>query len=164
MIQRTTYTKTKNDTMDDFDFEEYLMNAMLSVLVCIAVLVTLIALCTSCTTTRYVQVPVTVHDTLRQTALRTDTLRLHDKEYINVYTRGDTVYKDRLVYRDRNHISTLHDTTYIHRTDTVSVPMPVERRATWWEKACAWAGERLFAAIALVLVAIVAVWLIHRKK
>lgn len=140
------------------------MNVMLSILVCVVVFVTVVALCASCTPTRYVQVPVTVHDTLRQTALRTDTLRLHDKEYINVYTKGDTVYRDRFVYRDRDHTATVHDTTYIHRTDTVSVPISVERRATWWERACAWTGEKLFTALALVLVAVAAVWLLHRKK
>ena len=153
----------RND-MDDFDFEEYLMDVMLSVVVCIVVFVTVIAVFTSCTTTRYVQVPATVHDTLRQTARHTDTLLMHDKEYVNVYTRGDTVYKDRLVYRDRNHTSTVHDTTYIHKTDTVSVPTPVERRATWWEKTCAWAGEKCLTGLTIVLVALVAVWLIHRKK
>lgn len=150
--------------MDDFDFEKYAMDMMTAWLVAIVAFVTVLALCTSCAPTRYIEVPVAVHDTLRQTALRTDTLRLHDKEYINVYTRGDTVYKDRFVYRDRDHTATVHDTTYIHRTDTVSVPVPVVRRATWWEKACSWAGEKLITAAVLVLVALAAVWLIHRKK
>ena len=49
-----------------------------------------------------------------------------------VYVNGDTViiYK----WRDRWHTMTQHDSIYINKTDTISVPYPVEHPLTKWEK------------------------------
>ena len=55
-----------------------------------------------------------------------------DRDSIFVRERGDTVYlnKDKYVYVYKSRV----DTFYMEKIREVEVPMPVERKLTWWER------------------------------
>lgn len=117
----------------------------------------LLLMLTGCTTTRYVPVE-TVRTEWRDREVErvvTDTVR--DSRVVLV--KGDTVVD----VRERWHRSTVtvHDTVSVERTDTVSVPYPMEKQLSRWEQA-----KMDFGGLALgMIVAAVcaAVWWLARK-
>ena len=80
---------------------------------------------------RIVEVPVTKTEYKDRVKEKVDSVYIHDSTYM--YVGGDTVYlyKYRNVYRDK----ILRDTISVVRVDSISVPYPVERKLTFWEKA-----------------------------
>ena len=87
-----------------------------------------------------------------------DTVRIVDKDIQQIYVRdsivinGDTVMRDRLVYRDRLKSDTIYKVA--ERTDTVTVVKTVQLEAkaksSWW-----W--------LLTLVGGIVVGWLIHKK-
>lgn len=112
-------------------------------------------LLTSCTSTRYVQVPSVTHDTICTNTVHVDTIMHKEKEYVNVYTAGDTVYKVREVTRWREHTSIRHDTLFVHKTDTIGVPVPVERKLTFWERQERNFGKMMLAMLGMGVIILV---------
>ena len=80
---------------------------------------------------RVVEVPVTKTEYKDRVMEKVDSVYIHDSTYM--YVGGDTVYvyQYRNVYRDKIHI----DTVSVVRVDSITVPYPVERNLTFWEKA-----------------------------
>lgn len=111
-------------------------------IICFVILLGLCAMCSSCTTTKYVPVPEYHTDTLIQTKV------VHDSIYINDSTviteKGDTVTIEK--WHTKYALKEVHDTTYISKTDTVPKPYPVEtikeveKPLAWWQKALMWLG------------------------
>lgn len=97
-------------------------------------LVTFVAvlLLASCKQVEYIHTHT--NDTIYNENVRIDSVMLTDSVFLRVYTKGDTVYSEKVkvVYRDR--YKYVYDTTYISRVDTVRVPVPAERKATLWEQ------------------------------
>lgn len=83
----------------------------------------------SCTQTKYVEkmLEVVKRDTLYQVKIKRDSIHLKDSIYLNVYTKGDTVYRDK--YRERiQYINKLKtDTVYKSKVDTVYKNVTVEK-------------------------------------
>lgn len=83
----------------------------------------------SCTQTKYVEkmVEVVKRDTLYQVKIKRDSIHLKDSIYLNVYTKGDTVYRNK--YRERiQYINKLKiDTVYKSKVDTVYKNVTVEK-------------------------------------
>lgn len=143
----------------------------------------MIMLLSGCKTTRYVPVErmrteykdrvVAVHDTVRDSVLVLNHVYRHDS--VSVLSRGDTVYVERwhtllqsIQLRNRAERSkAAHDTLYVTRTDSVRVPVPVERKLTKWEKAFR-VAKNVFAVagvvVTLAVMAFVVLWLIERRK
>lgn len=132
------------------------------------VLVLLLSLC-CCTTTKYVEMPVVtekvVTDSIYITRLKVDSIYQRDSIFINTYTKGDTVCRDKYQFitrwRDRVTIDTLH---YWH-TDTVeireSVPVEVEKKLSWWQiLKQELGGIAMGVAVALLLLT---TYLLYRK-
>lgn len=73
-----------------------------------------LVLLTSCSTPRSVIVErvVAKTDTLYKTNVRADTLRILDSVFVNQYTKGDTVYKEKTTWRWRDKVSIKTDTIY----------------------------------------------------
>lgn len=120
----------------------------------LAVSFSLIAACLlmcSCGT-KYVAVP----EYHTEYVVRTDTFIQRDSVYrydsVFVKVQGDTVVMERwaTLYRDRWREKVVRDT--IIKTDSIRVPYPVERKATFWEKTKQDAG---LVTIALVMLAVV---------
>lgn len=92
----------------------------------------------SCTQTKYVEkmVKVAKRDTLYQVKIKRDSIHLKDSIYLNVYTKGDTVYRNK--YRERvQYINKLKiDTVYKSKVDTVyknvTVEKIVQNPGTWF--------------------------------
>ena len=122
---------------------------------------------TSCATPKPVVLERVINktDTLYKTNYQADTFRVHDSIYVESYMIGDTIYKAKNVYKWRDRVSVKTDTIYksILRADSIPVPVPVEHKATWWERTQMFAGK--IAVVAVVLFAIsLLLWLIHRKR
>ena len=79
------------------------------------------ALFGSCTTTRYVQVPVVHNDTTIVTKHHRDSIYVEKHDSIVLQTKGDTVTIDRWHFRDRWRDRVMVDTFYQSKTDTVIV-------------------------------------------
>ena len=95
------------------------------------ILLLLICLMACKGTERIVEVPVTKTEYKDRVVEKKDSVYVHDSTYM--YVGGDTVYlyKYRNVYRDK----ILRDTVSVVRVDSITVPYPVERKLTFWEKA-----------------------------
>lgn len=127
----------------------------------------LLALCAAllcgCRTVEYVPVEHTVVriDTLRQTALRVDSVFRHDS--VTVYVSGDTVRITQ--WRDRYRVKILTDTLYKSVSDTVRVrePYPVEKKLTKWQQAKMELGGFAFALLFAAL-CIAVVWLAKKFR
>lgn len=65
-----------------------------------------------------------------------DTARVSDSVIVRVTAKGDTVYKTKEVWRERERVRWRVDTVYkaAVRTDTIRVPVAVERKVPLWER------------------------------
>lgn len=119
----------------------------------LAIILLVSAIC-SCSRVQYVPVETVRRDSVVQVVERRDSIHVTDS--VAVITRGDTVWRDRwrTVYKE----VARRDTIYKETRDTVAVPYPVERAATWRDKAGRWAAG---IAVLLALGAGLA-WLLRR--
>lgn len=65
-----------------------------------------------------------------------DTARVTDSVIVRVTAKGYTVYKTKEVWRERERVRWRVDTVYkvAVRTDTIRVPVTVERKVPLWER------------------------------
>lgn len=111
---------------------------------------------------RVVVVETVRADTLRLSRNIRDSVWLHDSIYIR--DKGDTMWIERWHTRWRDR--TVHDTTYVSKTDSVPVPYPVEvkvpRELSWWQRLRMHAGGASLSLLAIWLG--VQAWKIYKKK
>lgn len=147
----------------------------------IAVMILAAWLLCGCRTTRCVPVEsvrteykdrvVAVHDTVRDSVLMLNDVHRHDS--ISVIQRGDTVYVDRWhtllqssqLQNRAERSKAAHDTLYVTRTDSVRVPVPVERKLTKWEKVRLDFGTIAMVVTAMAIIAGIGVlaWWLRRR-
>lgn len=116
----------------------------------------LCALLGSCTTTKYVEVPVVHNDTTIITKHQRDSIWMHDS--IMVSEKGDTVRIEK--WHTKYVEKQVHDTTYIAKVDTIRevFTSEVEKPLTWWQQT-----KMHIGAIALYLLALfVLIWVAKR--
>ncbi len=131
----------------------------------------ILAVLASCSVVRPgipVELPQIVHDTVYRNTVQHDTLRLvqHLRDTVvqrdSVYVEGQTVYREKYIYKTRTQHDTvqvyryLRDTMYVHRRDSISVPVYIDRvekvRYTpAFTKTLAWLGGLSIIAIILWL-------------
>ena len=136
---------------------------MIITMVAFIVLLCLVLSMISCTTTKYVEVPVTHIDTLIQTKVQRDSIWKHDSIYLHEWMKGDTVYieKTRWLtdYKERLRI----DTVYKSRIDTITKTITKMKTnadsLTWWQQ------TRIKIANVMIYLAILifVVWLAKKK-
>lgn len=104
-------------------------------------------------------------DTLYKTNLRVDSFCILDSVFVETFVRGDTVYKTHNVYKWRDRFSYKTDTIYqfILRSDSTQVPVPVERRQTWWER-YKLSFDIVFYGVIISVIIKLLIWLIHRRQ
>ncbi|MBD5241452.1 MAG: hypothetical protein HDS59_05175 [Barnesiella sp.] len=96
----------------------------------ILLLVFLAAMCCSCISTKYVPV-----ETVR-TEYKDNIHETHSTDSVTdtrfVFVKGDTVidYRDRVRWIER----IVRDSIFIERTDSITVPYPVEKSLTRWQQ------------------------------
>lgn len=108
--------------------------------------------------TKYVPIEVIRLDSLYFSKVLKDSVYIRD----SVLVKGDTVVKNKYVYVYRN----LVDTFYVYRDKEIEVPVPVERKLSWWEKMKMDFGGWVILIVALYVVYRMIRWLVlkHRKS
>lgn len=129
----------------------------------------LVSLCTGCASRRVVTGETSVSvDTVYKVRLVQDTVRTKDSVWVETYTRGDTVYRVKESVRWRDRASVRVDTVYraALRADTIRVPVPVERKATWWERTVEEPLKQVAVVVCLASLALVFVrlWQMRGSK
>lgn len=125
----------------------------------IAVMLLLLLMC-SCRT-EYVPLEVVRYDSIMTEKLMRDSVFVRDSVYLK--EKGDTIYKyrDRFVYVYKDRV----DTIFAEKIREKEVPVPVERKLTWWEVVKMEWLDRIFAA--MVIVALywkIKEWLARRRR
>lgn len=111
--------------------------------------------------TGYVPIESVSYDSVMVKKLMRDSVFVRDSVYLK--EKGDTVYKhkDRFVYVYRN----LTDTFTVYRDRKVEVPVPVERKLTWWERVKIEYAEWVFGIlVALILIYALRQWLVRKRR
>ena len=111
--------------------------------------------------TEYVPLETVKYDSLMITKLMRDSVYVRDSIYLR--EKGDTVYKykDRYVYVYKS----LVDTFYMEKIREKEVPVPVERKLTWWERVKLDYAEWVFGMIvAVALVYALREWLARKLR
>lgn len=149
--------------MDKIDkLLEILCGALLGLLACV-----MLTLLCGCSTPQPVVVErvVVKTDTLYKARTSANTFHIHDSVYVEHYTRGDTVYSQKSVWRWCDRISVKTDTIYkaMLQTDTTRLPIPVERKLSTWERTQMHVGQFTIGAVVLVVLSLL-LWLIHRRR
>lgn len=141
----------------------------------------IISMLFGCRSTRYVPVEsvrtefkdrvVAVHDTVRDSVRVSNDVYRHDSVLIRM--KGDTVYVERWhtllqsssLQNRAERSKAAHDTLYVTRTDSVRVPVPVERKLTKWEKTKMDFGTVAMVISAMAIIAGIGVlaWWLRRK-
>ena len=104
----------------------------------------------SCRSVQYVPVETIKHDSIYLSTIQHDSVYL--KEYINVYQKADTVYKEKIITKYKEKLLT--DTIYINKVDSVYQEriVEVEKKLTSWQSSLMSMGRVLlvliFAAVA----------------
>lgn len=87
------------------------------------------AIC-SCRSVEYVPRETIKHDTTYINKLIKDSIYLKDSVYI--HSKNDTVLVEKYKYQYIDKV--VRDTSYVVKSDTISVPYPVEKRLTRWQR------------------------------
>ena len=115
----------------------------------------------SCRSVQYIPVESVRHDSIFVSLYQRDSIYQHDSVYIR--EKADTVLIERWHTRWRDRVS--HDTLYINKTDTIRVPVPVERNLTKAERTYITIGKWSVGLVAgLILAAICFVFFRRRWK
>lgn len=119
---------------------------------CVMLLVALLVcvLLGSCKTVKEKDIErVAVHDTVRMVTVRKDSVVRYDSVFVNQYTKGDTVYRDRDVIRyayvDRVRVDTLWQVkdSVVYRDKEVEV----KAQLTLWERWRGYVGWMLLGVV-----------------
>lgn len=97
-----------------------------------------------------------------------DTARVSDSVIVRVTAKGDTVYKTKEVWRERERVRWRVDTVYkaAVMTDTIRVPVVTERKVPLWERVTEKIADELWnltKTLGLIGVLVVAVVLARRS-
>lgn len=115
----------------------------------------------ACRSVRYIPVESVRHDSVVTILHHRDSIYQHDSVYIK--EKADTVLIERWHTRWRERVS--HDTLYMSKTDTIRVPVPVERKLSKSERTYITIGKWSVGAVAgLVLAAICFIFYKRRWK
>lgn len=96
--------------------------------------------------------------------LRVDTVAMRDS--VAVYVNGDTVRITKYRDRWRTRIIERHDTCTVTKTDSVQVPVQVERKLTRWERTKMDAGGIAIGILGVAALCGLAwlAWLAYKKR
>ena len=115
----------------------------------------------ACRSVRYIPVESVRHDSVVTILHHRDSIYQHDSVFIK--EKADPVLIERWHTRWRDRVS--HDTLYMSKTDTIRVPVPVERKLSKSERTYITIGKWSVGAVTgLVLAAICFIFFRRRWK
>ena len=96
--------------------------------------------------TEYIPIESVRYDSVMVEKLMRDSVFVRDSVYL--HEKGDTIYKykDRFVYVYKNRV----DTFFAEKIREKEVPVPVERKLSWWEVVKMEWLDRIFAALVII--------------
>ena len=159
------WMQTGYDPFKGLSEDERMKAGCMQAVVFVLMIVLGLALCAllgSCTTTKYVQVPVVHNDTTIVTKHQRDSIWMHDS--IMVSEKGDTVRIEK--WHTKYIEKQVHDTLYQSKVD--SVPYPVEvikevpAKLTWWQQTRLHLFNIIGIALAVIVVFYIGKWHITR--
>ena len=109
----------------------------------------------------YIPIESVRYDSIMIEKLMRDSVFVRDSVYLQ--EKGDTVfkYKDRFVYVYKNRV----DTFFAEKIREIEVPVPVERKLTWWERVKLNYAEWVIAVlVAIALVYALRQWLARKIR
>ena len=134
-----------------------LLDGLLRIAMVAAMLLTW-SLC-SCST-QYVPVESVRYDSIFIEKLKKDSIFVQDSVFVR--QKGDTVFKDKFKLICKYFFQ--KDTAYIIRTDSIPVPVPVEKKRTWWEKTKIDVGGYAVTIIVIFILYRLMRWIIKRTR
>ena len=111
--------------------------------------------------TEYIPIESVRYDCVMIEKLMRDSVFVRDSVYLK--EKGDTIYKykDKYVYVYKNRV----DTFYMEKIREKEVPVPVERKLTWWERVKLEYAEWVFGMIvAIALIYALRQWLARKIR
>ena len=111
--------------------------------------------------TEYVPIESVRYDSVMIEKLMRDSVFVRDSVYLK--EKGDTIYKykDRFVYVYKNRV----DTFFAEKIREIEIPVPVERKLTWWERVKLNYAEWVIAVlVAIALVYALRQWLARKIR
>jgi hypothetical protein len=111
--------------------------------------------------TEYVPVESVRYDSVMIEKLMRDSVFVRDSVYLK--EKGDTIYKykDRFVYVYKNRV----DTFFAEKIREIEVPVPVERKLTWWERVKVEYAELVIGVlIAIALIYAIRKWIARKVR
>ena len=111
--------------------------------------------------TEYVPIESVRYDSVMIEKLMRDSVFVRDSVYLQ--EKGDTIYKykDRFVYVYKNRV----DTFFAEKIREKEVPVPVERKLSWWERVKLKYAEWVIGAlVAIALVYALRQWLARKIR
>lgn len=159
------WMQTGYDPFKGLSEDERMKAGCMQAVVFVLMIVLGLALCAllgSCTTTKYIQVPVVHNDTTIVTKHQRDSIWMHDS--IMVSEKGDTVRIEK--WHTKYIEKQVHDTLYQSKVD--SVPYPVEvikevpAKLTWWQQTRLHLFNIIGIALAVIVVFYIGKWHITR--
>lgn len=132
---------------------------------CIGLVIGIIILAfTGCKAKEYINVPSvrTEYVCRNDTFAKLDSIYMKDSVY--VFKKGDTVFHNKVVYRDRYHNIYKVKTDTIIKTDSVSVPYPIERQLTNNEQRLMSLGRCYIAFLFIQAACAIGVTIWYRNK
>ena len=111
--------------------------------------------------TEYVPIESVRYDSVMIEKLMRDSVFVRDSVYLQ--EKGDTIYKykDRFVYVYKNRV----DTFFAEKIREIEVPVPVERKLSWWERVKLEYAEWVIAVIvAVALIYALRQWLARKIR
>lgn len=127
-------------------------------ILCIVVLLIVSWLFTSCKS-KTAYVPVETIKTEYKERLRVDSIYKYDSIFQDRYMKGDTVFITKEKYKYLDKIKIVRDSVF--KTDSISVPYPVEKQLSKWEKVKMDAGCWAIGVASCLLI-ILAIYVIRR--
>lgn len=123
--------------------------------------VVLLLLCLCGCRTVYVPLEVVRYDSIVFVSLDRDSVFVRDSVFLK--EKGDTVekFKSKYVYVYRDRV----DTFYMEKIREVEVPVPVERKLSWWERVKLEYAEWLLGVlVAIALVYALRKWMARKVR
>ena len=88
---------------------------------------------------------------------------MYDSVWVKEQVKGDTVRIDRWHRTHTTDTLVLKDTVWSVRCDTVRVPVPVERKAAWWERRVKPVVNHVLTVVVLVVLLYCLYYIKERK-
>lgn len=121
----------------------------------------LLFLCLCGCRTEYVPLEVVRYDSIVFVSMDRDSVFVRDSVFLR--EKGDTVekFKSKYVYVYRDRV----DTFYMEKIREVEVPVPVERKLSWWERVKLEYAEWLIGVlVAIALVYAIRKWMARKVR